>query len=133
MRQRLRDYGLPIDEPDPAPLAQKHKPDIQRNSGPPENFETQQLVEGTNDTEGTRQSYNIAPGYIEPVYRAVIPQDGQSDLLPDGATGSDVKYVVQGMKWGMLPFIHIPHRLGTKIFAIGLIPSWSQQNPDYRT
>lgn len=52
----------------------------------------------------TRQSYNIAPGYIEPVYRAVMSQgEYQSGDKGNQITqaGDVVRYVVQGMKWGV--------------------------------
>ncbi|KAL0632068.1 hypothetical protein Q9L58_009053 [Maublancomyces gigas] len=48
--------------------------------------------------------YNIAPGHVEPVYRAI---PGAA-----GGGGAGVRYVLGAMKWG-------------------LIPSWTKRSPDY--
>ncbi|RPB21308.1 DUF159-domain-containing protein [Terfezia boudieri ATCC MYA-4762] len=93
LRRRLREYGLPLDS------------------------------SNEEDPEGIRQSYNIAPGYIEPVYRAIVPRDGDNPGPEDqdedqgnekAPQGNQVVYILQGMKWG-------------------LVPSWTKYNPDYRS
>jgi putative SOS response-associated peptidase YedK len=78
-----------------------------------------------------RQSYNFAPGYQGVVYRADTPdwgagprrerrtagshaaaeedaQEGQGD----GTASKEVKYKLQTMRWGLIPF-------------------WTKRNPDY--
>ncbi|KAF8426958.1 hypothetical protein EV426DRAFT_427201 [Tirmania nivea] len=107
LRRRLREYGLPVAGP-PA-IDEKALEELDTSS--------------EEDPEGTRQSYNIAPGYIEPVYRAIVPDDGE-DPGPEGQgedqgnekvpQGSKVAYILQGMKWG-------------------LVPSWTKSIPDYRS
>lgn len=67
------------------------------------------------DEEDVQQGYNIAPGNIEPVYRAIpgIPgENGPPDNEGDNQDGNSVqgrtqgnrsegvKYVLQAMKWG---------------------------------
>ncbi|KAI9887557.1 MAG: hypothetical protein M1823_000648 [Watsoniomyces obsoletus] len=91
------------------------------------------------DDDGTRQSYNVAPGYYEPVYRADVPDTGagsrphdrdhaaqNEDDVPAGSsneqgetpssnpsqTAKEVRYKLQAMKWGLVPF-------------------WTKRNPDY--
>lgn len=78
-----------------------------------------------------RQSYNFAPGYHGIVYRADTPDWGagagprsvaaagdepeESSDKPDSADAppsGDVKYKLQSMKWGLIPF-------------------WTKRNPDY--
>lgn len=79
-----------------------------------------------------RQSYNFAPGYHGVVYRADTPDWGagpRSRSHQDKDTGDDapveedaavpaptgeVKYKLQSMKWGLVPF-------------------WTKRNPDYQT
>jgi len=83
------------------------------------------------DNGRVRQSYNVAPGYFEPVYRAVVDNNNQNHQGDDqqgsaggpaggnedeemqhtdsfnekqnGGTqrGPHVKYVLQPMKWGI--------------------------------
>lgn len=70
------------------------------------------------DDDATRQSYNVAPGYYELVYRADVPDSGaggrthdQKEAHHDEAAAEDeqgqergdsddVKYKLQAMKWG---------------------------------
>ncbi|PQE18278.1 hypothetical protein CJF32_00008015 [Rutstroemia sp. NJR-2017a WRK4] len=78
-----------------------------------------------------RQSYNFAPGYHGIVYRADVPDwgagprqhknaqhgaDEQTDDLPSTAqedvVSGDVRYKLQSMKWGLIPF-------------------WTKRNPEY--
>ncbi|KAM5352151.1 hypothetical protein ACJ41O_004874 [Fusarium nematophilum] len=73
-----------------------------------------------------RNSYNFAPGYHGVVYRANTPDRGagphdqgedrhqpqaQDSTQPDSGVG-DVKYKLQSMKWGLIPF-------------------WTRRNPEY--
>ncbi|KAF8462391.1 hypothetical protein BDZ91DRAFT_336373 [Kalaharituber pfeilii] len=96
LRNRLRQYGLPVHDTDPDGPADT-------NTNEPSS-QPQPQSPSEDDSEGTRQSYNIAPGYIEPVYRAAVASDGDRQH----------RYIVQGMKWG-------------------LIPSWMTKTPDYAT
>jgi len=82
------------------------------------------------DDEGDdapRQSYNFAPGYHGIVYRAETPDTGAGptpsreerdaeDLpgkaLGEQAAGIEIRYKLQTMKWGLVPF-------------------WTKRNPDY--
>jgi putative SOS response-associated peptidase YedK len=76
-----------------------------------------------------RQSYNFAPGYHGIVYRADTPDwgagrrhhkkgEGESDEQPavdteeETSEPHDVRYRMQSMKWGLIPF-------------------WTKRNPDY--
>jgi putative SOS response-associated peptidase YedK len=78
-----------------------------------------------------RQSYNFAPGYHGIVYRADVPDwgagprqhkntqpdaDEQTDDPPstaqEGVASEDVRYKLQSMKWGLIPF-------------------WTKRNPEY--
>ncbi|PMD45195.1 DUF159-domain-containing protein [Hyaloscypha variabilis F] len=76
-----------------------------------------------------RQSYNFAPGYHGIVYRADTPDwgagrrhhkkgEGESDEQPavdteeETSETHDVRYRMQSMKWGLIPF-------------------WTKRNPDY--
>lgn len=77
------------------------------------------------DDDATRQSYNVAPGYYEPVYRANVPDTGAGSRSHDrheaagneddaqtshkqGETSSnnasqsakEIRYKLQAMKWG---------------------------------
>lgn len=74
------------------------------------------------DDDRIRQSYNVAPGYYEPVYRAVVPdrgvgsapqdrQESEADETQQGTTedrgngveeksSKEVRYKLQAMKWG---------------------------------
>ncbi|KAH7148973.1 DUF159 domain protein [Dactylonectria macrodidyma] len=74
--------------------------------------------------EAPRQSYNFAPGYHGMVYRADTPDWGcgpqhnarvarSVERTESSATSLDVvKYKLQSMKWGLIPF-------------------WTKQNPEY--
>lgn len=84
------------------------------------------------DDEGDgapRQSYNFAPGYHGIVYRADVPGHGagprqhkkgeeepeEEEASAEAATEEEhgeVKYKLQSMKWGLIPF-------------------WTKRNPDY--
>ncbi|KAI9760357.1 MAG: hypothetical protein M1835_000190 [Candelina submexicana] len=87
-------------------------------------------VEEAPDDDDVRQSYNVAPGYHELVYRADVPyygaggsrhsnensEEGQSEteghakqLVGDT---KETRYKLQSMKWGLVPF-------------------WTKRNPDY--
>ncbi|KAG6137145.1 hypothetical protein E4U28_004705 [Claviceps purpurea] len=98
------------------------------------------VVDETVEDDGPdapRQSYNFAPGYHGVVYRADTPdwgagprsdahrahydEDGGNDAddacdagAADNADASHVKYKLQAMKWGLVPF-------------------WTKRNPDYQT
>ena len=79
--------------------------------------ESDMPVDEMPEDERTRDSYNVAPGYYEPVYRADVPDRGagershgsgeQDEEHPpehrggasDGAKST--KYKLQSMKWGM--------------------------------
>ncbi|KAH0559477.1 hypothetical protein GP486_004012 [Trichoglossum hirsutum] len=91
-------------------------------------------VDDTPDDEATRQSYNVAPGYYELVYRADVPDWGAGkephtdarEAVPkkaekeeedekaeeDKHTVKETKYKLQAMKWGLIPF-------------------WTKRSPDY--
>lgn len=89
-------------------------------------------VDEAPDDEGDdapRQSYNFAPGYHGIVYRADVPDYGagprqhkkgeeeqaEEEASPDTAPEQehgDVRYKLQSMKWGLIPF-------------------WTKRNPDY--
>ncbi|KAI1454487.1 DUF159-domain-containing protein [Annulohypoxylon moriforme] len=82
--------------------------------------------------EAPRQSYNFAPGYYGIVYRANAPDWGagprrqhanassenpieshvQGEAVDDLSEPQSVKYKLQSMKWGLIPF-------------------WTKRNPDY--
>lgn len=92
--------------------------------------------------DAPRQSYNFAPGYNGIVYRADTPDWGagpsrerrapehaesedaaqeeggeEADVHKEvetysGATGGEIRYKLQSMKWGLIPF-------------------WTKRNPDY--
>ncbi|KAI9810209.1 MAG: hypothetical protein M1826_003685 [Phylliscum demangeonii] len=89
------------------------------------------------EDDATRPSYNVAPGYHEPIYRANVPDHGagghnRHHPTPDPdrldharggegpalaeeeveAGGKEVGYTLQAMKWGLVPF-------------------WTKRNPDY--
>ena len=75
-------------------------------------------VDEAPDDDDTRQSYNVAPGYFEPVYRAEVPDRGaESGGQHEDATGArnsqkdrpegqpetttkETTYKLQAMKWG---------------------------------
>ncbi|GAO15567.1 hypothetical protein UVI_02050000 [Ustilaginoidea virens] len=107
VRQLLEDDGMPVDYP------------LEDEDGP----------------GAPRQSYNFAPGYHGVVYRADTPDWGagprsrsradagpheEDDVVADKAAQaeqpppSQVKYKLQSMKWGLVPF-------------------WTKRNPDYQT
>ncbi|KAI9849843.1 MAG: hypothetical protein M1837_000057 [Sclerophora amabilis] len=99
-------------------------------------------VEEAPEDESTRQSYNVAPGYYELVYRADVPdwgaggrqqrkagnEDDKDDTVEAEAEPGaefekretvteedavkETKYKLQAMKWGLIPF-------------------WTKRNPDY--
>ncbi|KAI9805623.1 MAG: hypothetical protein M1833_005115 [Piccolia ochrophora] len=93
-------------------------------------------VDDAPDDDATRQSYNVAPGYYEAVYRADVPdagaghrQEGRNHEATQGTTTvelldnpedasrpssapEETKYKLQAMKWGLVPF-------------------WTKRNPDY--
>ncbi|KAI9826666.1 MAG: hypothetical protein M1819_007300 [Sarea resinae] len=92
-------------------------------------------VDEAPDDDATRQSYNVAPGYYELVYRADVPDHGAGtqhsngeggdgedagEAGPEDATAAvmkedepeKVRYKLQAMKWGLIPF-------------------WTKRNPDY--
>ncbi|KAI9784301.1 MAG: hypothetical protein M1839_002362 [Geoglossum umbratile] len=96
-------------------------------------------VDEAPEDEATRQSYNVAPGYYELVYRADVPDMGsggknykeggevegaaahtkaeeEGDEGPEESKGAakETKYKLQAMKWGLIPF-------------------WTKRNPDYST
>lgn len=79
------------------------------------------VYEAPNDDD-TRQSYNVAPGYYEPVYRADVPDWGagggrqrtEHAHEPEGENQAhshhenevedepkEVRYKIQAMKWGV--------------------------------
>ncbi|KAG4435875.1 hypothetical protein IFR05_008641 [Cadophora sp. M221] len=79
--------------------------------------------------DAPRQSYNFAPGYHGLVYRADTPDQGagprqykksgeeaiedDANEAPDDSTEQgEVRYKLQSMKWGLIPF-------------------WTKRNPDY--
>ncbi|TVY41589.1 putative peptidase [Lachnellula subtilissima] len=86
------------------------------------------------DEGGPRQSYNFAPGYHGLVYRAdtpdwgagprvhgksgsgsagdAEPEDEVVDDEPEPEGDEEVRYKLQSMKWGLIPF-------------------WTKRNPDY--
>ncbi|KAL7270091.1 hypothetical protein RUND412_007205 [Rhizina undulata] len=74
------------------------------------------IHEAPNDDDSRiRQSFNIAPGFVEPVCRAIVAGgDGVAEHGDKRAEGSEntVRYILEPMKWG-------------------LIPSWTKRNPDY--
>lgn len=53
-------------------------------------------VDEAPDDEDVQPGYNIAPGNVEPVYRA-IPGSARGG---DGVGGEDLRYVLEAMKWG---------------------------------
>ncbi|KAI9806742.1 MAG: hypothetical protein M1825_006199 [Sarcosagium campestre] len=88
-------------------------------------------VDEVPDDDATRQSYNVAPGYYESVYRADVPDwgaggcsgnrevDGQdtenvkdSETHEETGNPKETRYKIQAMKWGLVPF-------------------WTKRNPDY--
>ncbi|CAL5874522.1 uncharacterized protein PFLUO_LOCUS8818 [Penicillium psychrofluorescens] len=89
IRQRLQDNGMQVDE---AP-----------------------------DDDEVRETYNFAPGNFGAVYRADMPEHGhqQGDKGNEESTEAqnedlpkDIKYKLQSMKWGLVPF-------------------WTKRKPDY--
>jgi len=123
LRRRLREYGLPVAGPPDMDPSCEHahdsngggSKDKEHTSDRNRTFNDGKALEDLDpsiedaDPEGTRQSYNIAPGYIEPVYRAIVPGDGenpgpeyQGEDHGNEKTSQDnkVAYILQGMKWG---------------------------------
>ncbi|KZF18930.1 DUF159-domain-containing protein [Xylona heveae TC161] len=87
--------------------------------------ESNMPAEDAPEDDATRQSYNVAPGYYELVYRADVPDYGagedahsnpSDDVSKDNhaiaPTAEATKYKLQAMKWGLIPF-------------------WTKRNPDY--
>ncbi|KAF8531689.1 hypothetical protein BDD12DRAFT_902822 [Trichophaea hybrida] len=73
--------------------------------------------------DAVRQSYNISPTYIEPVYRIDAAENGTQNVAAvtldmtsatQTPSTSTPRYIIQPMKWG-------------------LIPSWRKNAPDYST
>lgn len=65
--------------------------------------------------DAPRQSYNFAPGYHGVVYRADTPDWGADPQdKPESSASHQVKYRLQSMKWGLVPF-------------------WTKRSPDYQT
>jgi putative SOS response-associated peptidase YedK len=104
------------------------------------------------EEDDVRQSYNVAPGYHEAVYREYESQDeGEStneqteasvaDLevtaketsitLESSASEENIKrhYKIQSMKWGSC-FLHL---LSLWLSLLGLVPFWTKRNPDYKS
>ena len=107
-------------------------------------------VDEAPEDDRTRQSYNVAPGYYEPVYRADVPDwgagprrqthedQGESGAVEAQVDGRDrdgegalreTKFKLQSMKWGPSQ-APVPASLLTS-FCPGLIPFWTKRNPDY--
>ena len=85
-------------------------------------------VDDLPEDDATRQSYNVAPGYYEPVYRADVPDwgaggrnhDARDADVKGAANGTqeaedqtgqessqkEVKYKLQSMKWGTFLSVH---------------------------
>jgi putative SOS response-associated peptidase YedK len=97
VRRRLQDQGMAVDE---AP-----------------------------DDEEIRETYNFAPGYYGAVYRPDTPDHGFENREPEGdaqereneghdaskaddVKHGDIKYKLQKMRWGLIPF-------------------WTKRQPDY--
>lgn len=108
LRSRIRDYGLPVSSPARLDsttsgletlytVSNEEKPLMETRSHESD-IALKLSLELGEEGEGTRQSYNIAPGYNEPVYRAVVVPKARGNA--GESIGSEVKYVVQGMKWG---------------------------------
>ncbi|KAL4787711.1 hypothetical protein BJX76DRAFT_286251 [Aspergillus varians] len=83
-----------------------------------------QAVDEAPDDDEIRETYNFAPGSIGAIYRADAPNyerehppDEQSDRADatepaSQETSAPMKYKLQGMKWGLVPF-------------------WTKRKPDY--
>ena len=70
-------------------------------------------VDEVADDDDVRESYNFAPGYYGAVYRADTPDLGGMNPEQEAPEGeSQIKYKLQGMKWGLIPF-------------------WTKRSPDY--
>lgn len=52
-------------------------------------------VDEAPDDEHVQPGYNIAPGHMEPVYRAVPGAQGDAR-----SGGEGMRYVLEAMKWG---------------------------------
>ena len=140
LRSRIRDYGLPVsslaglDSTTSGPedlytVSNEEKPPVEGGSHESDIALKLSLELGEED-EGIRQSYNIAPGYIEPVYRAVMVPKASGNA--GESVGSEVKYVVQGMKWGEFSSLcRCSLRPDANIMTPGLVPSWTKRSPDY--
>ena len=78
-------------------------------------------VDEAPDDDEVRETYNFAPGNYGAVYRAETPEyghsgesdhPGQQDKETELEHGSNIRYKLQAMKWGLVPF-------------------WTKRNPDY--
>ena len=91
--------------------------------------------------DAVRQSYNFAPGYHGLVYRADRGASDTGDashepaVKQEGATGDtgDTRYKLQAMQWGMPFFSPSTCPYSPTHPATGLVPFWTQRNPDYAT
>ena len=92
------------------------------------------------DDDDTRQSYNVAPGYYEPVYRADVPDWGagggrrgedaaHEEGQPQAADEEpkETRYKLQQMKWGARQLSSAWQWSD----LTGLIPFWTKRSPDY--
>lgn len=78
-------------------------------------------VDEAPDDDAVRETYNFAPGYYGAVYLAESPEPGhlgesdhpgQQDKEAELQHGSNPRYKLQAMKWGLVPF-------------------WTKRSPDY--
>ncbi|RVD83743.1 uncharacterized protein DFL_005521 [Arthrobotrys flagrans] len=104
------------------------------------------------DVDRVRQSYNVAPGYYEPIYRAVGDDAGPADNYADGGElddrggeamdeshdgGDDATRTMEmtnnanvsdeppsRLKNGKIKYVLSPMKWG-------LVPFWTKRNPDY--
>ncbi|KAI9706631.1 MAG: hypothetical protein M1836_003640 [Candelina mexicana] len=106
-------------------------------------------VEEVPDDDDVRQSYNVAPGYHELVYRADVPyygaggsrhsnensEEGQSEREGHAnQLAEDTKetgYKLQSMKWGTAPYMSMLPKGWLMRALLGLVPFWTKRNPDY--
>lgn len=68
-----------------------------------ENMRVDRMLNEAN--ERARRVHNVAPGYIEPVYRAIVPEEGQEMNDQGERTDDGLLYVMQEMKWGMVEIV----------------------------
>lgn len=88
-------------------------------------------VDEAPDDDAVRETYNFAPGNFGAVYRADVPEQGRfhaadiedqkqdlekssgdKDQTPKSAGKEAIRYKLQSMKWGLIPF-------------------WTKRQPDY--